>query len=251
MAKVTKPPGKAVVKWDEELANLAKESTKGIKVSTSKFLSIRGGKLSFSGEEVEGNELDAVILGWVFENQYYDERFDPNTPQSPACYAFGTDTSEMEPHEEAPRKQSSACEGCPMNEWDSADSGGGKACKNVVRIALIASSDLDNLKAAEIVYMKIPVMSVKNFTTYVKKSVADILKRPYWAVVTKISVVPDPRSQVKVMFSVEEPIEDSELFAPLKDLWEKTMEGIDFPYPQHEAEDKPVKKKKPSKFARK
>jgi hypothetical protein len=252
MAKA-KTPGKALVKWDEEFANLAKESTKGMTLPTAKFLSMRSGKLSYAGADVPDNELRAVIVGWIYENQFYDEDFDPDVPQVPACYGFGTDPDDMQPHEQAPDKQNDACAGCPMNEWGTADRGNGKACKNVVRLALIAESDLEDLATAEVVYMKVPVMSVKNFAMYAKKTVGEALGRPYWAVVTLVSVVPDPKSQFKVQFSVAEKVEDSNLFSPLKDLWQKSMGEIAFPYPKPETVEKPARGKgkgKPSKAAK-
>lgn len=249
MAKV-KATGKALVKWDEELANLAKTSTKGMDLPTAKFISLKSGKLSFAGAAVPGNELRAVILGWVHENQYYDEDYDPDVPQVPACYAFGKEADEMAPHEKSPRPQHDTCAGCPLNEFGSAEKGQGKACKNVLRLALIAESDLEDLGSAEIVYMKIPVMSVKNFLIYAKKKVAESAKRPYWSVVTTITVEPDNKSQFKVVFDTAEMIEDSELFGPLKELWEKTMEGIAFPYQIQERKEKPKKDLKKSKFAR-
>lgn len=250
-----KKPGKAIVKWDEELANLAKDATKGMDLPTAKFISIRGGKLTFAGADVPGNELRCVILGWVHENQYYDGDFDPDVPQVPACYAFGQDTKTMEPHENAPDKQSDACEGCPINEFGSADRGKGKACKNVVRLAIIAESDLEDLDNVEIVYMKVPVMSVKNFLVYAAKNLKVTLGRPYWSVVTNISVVPDDKSQYRVLFELGEKIEDSDLFTPLKGLWQTTMEGIDFPYPaaierKQAAPARGKAKAKPQKFTR-
>lgn len=242
---------KSLVKWDEELANLAKTSTQGMSLPTAKFISLKGGKISFGGAAVPDNELRAVVLGWVHENQFYDEDFTTDSPQSPACYAFGTDQTEMMPHEKAPRKQNDSCAGCPMNEWGSAERGNGKACKNVVRLALIAESDLENLDSAEVTYLKLPVMSVKNFMLYAKKTVAEALGRPYWAVVTSITTEPDDKSQFRVIFSVGDKIEDSELFAPLKALWEKTMEGIDFPYPDAvDRQEKPKKSGVKSKFQR-
>lgn len=253
MAKA-KQPGKALVKWDEEFAKLAKDSTKGMVLPTAKFLSTRSGKLSYGGADVPGNQLRAVIVGWINENQFYNEDFDPNAGHVPACYAFGTDIDDMTPHAEASEMQSESCAGCPLNEWGSDEKGKGKACKNVIRLALIAESDLEDLASAEIVYLKVPVMSVKNFALYAKKTVAEALGRPYWSVVTEISVVPDPASQFKVTFTVADKIEDSDLFAPLKALWEKSMETIAFPYPQPEAVERPKKGKKPAKgakFARK
>jgi len=248
-----KPVSKALVKWDEEFANLAKASTKGMDLPTAKWISIKSGVLSFGGAKVPGNELRTVILGWTYENQYYDQAYSPDTPQSPGCYAFGSAPDEMSPHGNAPRPQSDSCSGCPMNEFGSADQGKGKACKNVVRLALIAENDLEDISSAEIVYLKVPVMSVKNFVVYAKKTVAQTLSRPYWAVVTNISVTPDARSQFSVNFEVGDLVEDTNLFSPLKDLWEDTMEGIAFPYAILEKQEKPKQKAvaKPNKFARK
>jgi hypothetical protein len=249
MAK--KQTGKALVKWDEELANLAKDSAKGIELPAGKFISIKSGKLSFAGAAVPGNELRAVIVGWTHENQYYDEDYDPDVPQTPACYAFGTEKDEMEPHSQCARKQCEQCARCPMNEFGSAEKGKGKACKNVLRVALIAENDLEDLSSVEVVYLKVPVMSVKNFLLYAKQKVAETIKRPYWAVVTTIGVVPDDKSQFRVTFDVGELIEDSSLFGPLKELWEKTMEGIDFPYVVQERAGKKKAPVKKSKFSRK
>lgn len=261
MAKAPiKKPGKELVKWDEEFAGLAKESTKGMDLPTAKFISIKGGRFKFNGADV-GTELTAVITGWTHENQYYDGPYDPEVAQTPACYAFGQDQDTMEPHEKAPEKQNDSCEGCPMNEWGSAGGrSNGKACKNVLRLALIADSDLEDLDNAELVYLKVPVMSVKNFLVYSKKKLADTLKRPHWSVVTKMELVPDDKSQFRLTFDLEEKVEDSELFAPLKELWQKSMEGIDFPYPAPQEREvrkpagrgKPAPKAKaaPAKFAR-
>jgi len=244
-----KTTGKELVKWDEELANLAKESSKSIVLPTAKFISIKGGRMTFAGADVPDNELRAVIIGWVYENQYYTARYDPNNPSSPECYAFGTDLEEMEPHDKAPDKQNDKCATCPMNEYESDPEGGkGKACKNVLRLALIAESDLEDLSQAEVVYFKIPVMSVRNFLAYAKKTVADVVKRPIWAVITQIGLEPDDKSQYRVTFELGEKIEDSKKFSPLKELNASAMEEIDFPYaptserpaPKTKARAKPV-----------
>lgn len=255
MAKPTKKPGKELVKWDEKLAAFAQQTTDNMKTATAKFLSIRSGQLSYGGQDIEDNELRCVILGWIYENQFYEGRFDPNTPQVPSCYAFGTDYDAMEPHPKAENKQNDTCAGCPNNEYGTSDTGRGKACKNVIRVALIAESDLEDLDSAELIYFKVPVTSVKNFTGYAKKELADKHKRPLWSVVTLLKVEKDADTQVKVRFTVAKPdgfVEDEALYDPLNGLWEKTMEGIDFPYPEAvERAARPAKgKAKPSKFSR-
>lgn len=239
----TKKPGKALVKWDEELAKLAKDSTANMDLATAKFISIRGGKLTFGGADVPGNEMRAVILAYTLENQYYEGRFDANASQVPACYAFGMDKDEMAPHSKASNPQSDTCATCPLNDWESDPKGGkGKACKNVIRLALITEDDLEDLDNAEVVYMKVPVTSVQNFFRYAKKHMGDIIKRPFWSVITNIKIEQDDETALKVNFTLGEKIEDSDLFSPLKDIHEANATTIGFPYP--EASERPTPKAK-------
>lgn len=255
MAK-KKETGTAIVKWEEEFANLAKENAKNAKVAEGKFLSFKSGRMSFGGADVEDNELRCVIVGWAHHNAYYDPSipYDPKNTATPICYATGIDEDEMMPHDSSPEPQNDGggCSTCPFNEFESAKAGKGKACKNSIRLALIAESDLEDIDAAEVVYASIPPMSIKNWLVYVTKELRDKTKRPHWAVVTMMKCIPDGDSQFRITFKNEELIEDSKLFTPLKSLWERTMEGIDFPYVKKEAV--PVakgKSGKASKFARK
>jgi len=263
MPKAVKSTSKALVKWDEEFANLAKETSKGAKVSEGKFISTKGGRLKFQGADIPDNEMRVCVVGWIYHNAYYDpnERYDPDNSQSPLCYAFADtppDDGDMEPLDSVPEKQCDNCAECPFNQWESSTSGGrGKACKNTVRIALIAEDDLEDLDEAEVVYLSVPVTSVKNYLKYLI-DLRDKSKRPHWSVITQISCVPDPSSQFKLTFKNDDLIEDTKLFGPLKELWEKTMETIDFPYVVREPAPKKTKAKgkvaakpaKKGKFAR-
>ena len=249
MAKTSK----AVVKWTDEFKDLAVQSAKGAKVSEGKFISFGGGKMSFGGAEIPDGELRCVVVGWIHANAYYDPdvRYDPKTPQSPICYAFGVEEEEMVPHKDAPDKQNPDCATCPFNEFESAKQGKGKACKNMIRLALIAESDLDNLENAEVVYASLPPKSLKNWLAYAAKTCAKALERPHWSVITLMTRVPDDESQFRVTFKMEELIEDQDKFGPLKELWEKTMGEMDFPYAPTEAPVvAPKKANKAQKFAR-
>ena len=208
--------------------------------------------MSFGGADIPDDEIRCVIVGWTNHNIYYDPdvRYDPKNPQTPICYAFGDDPDLMEPHSEASDKQCGSCAECPFNQYESSSTGRGKACKNTFRLALIAESDLEDIDNAEVVYASIPPKSLKNWANYLGKDLSK-LKRPHWSVITTMKRVPDDGSQFRVTFKLEEAIDDSELFGPLKALWEKTMEGIDFPYAVREAAPKAVKgKMKPQKFAK-
>jgi len=255
MAKKQAAKGTALVQWDKEFAELAGKAVKGMEVATGKFISLRAGQMTLGGANVQNNTLRAVVVAAVHSNAYYDPDvpFNPKQPQSPLCYAFGADKDEMEPHSQAPEKQNANCANCPMNKFESAKRGKGKACKNQIRLALISEDDLENadsLDSLDIVYMNVPVMSAKNWAAYATNKLANGIKRPYWSVVTTIKVVPDDDSQFKVLFELGDVIENGNLFPVLKAAWEKNMETIGFPYaPPRAAEEAPTARKKPSKFA--
>lgn len=256
MAKKT--TGKSIVAWEQQFEQFAKENTANVKTSDGKFISFGGGRMSFGGADIPDDEIRCVVVGWVYNNNFYDPdvRFDPKNPQAPICYAFGDDEDEMVPHEAALTPQCGSCAACPHNEFGSAQVGQGKACKNTFRLALIAESDLDNIDEAEVVYASIPPKSLKNWSTYLTKVLRDKLKRPHWAVVTTMKRVPDDESQFRVTFTHEENIEDDDMFEPLKKLWEETMATIGFAYPVYESREAPAKRgggkpAKAQKFARK
>jgi hypothetical protein len=213
---MAKTKNDSIVRWDEELAKEAMAAA-AMEANTGgvKFISVRGGVLTWNDAPVPGNAMAVVILDHVMENVYYTSEFDPDNPSSPDCFAFGRDEATMEPHKvakEAGTAQEGPCKGCPQNEWGSADKGRGKACRNVRRLGLISAGQLGPTgklklidetdyyaKDGELAFFKVPVTSVKGFAGFVKQ-VASALKRPPHGIVTKLSVQPDPKSQFKVVF---------------------------------------------------
>src|SRR5690606_21054205 len=159
----------ALVPWQDELAEAAKRSAQAEKGGGGGLptISFRGGVISVDDEEVDGGELDVVILQAIHENRYFGAKFDPNNTTAPKCYAFA-DPEEMDPKEEACDPQSDACATCPMNEWDSGENGRGKACKNIRKFAAIPADEAEDLEEAEVRAFTIPVTSVKNWSRYVR-----------------------------------------------------------------------------------
>jgi hypothetical protein len=253
-----------VNKWDEELARQAQmaASIEESVIVGGNFVSTRGGRLSFNGGEVPGNKLNVIILDHILENHYYTGRFDPDTPQSPVCFAFGRTEVEMAPHEKATEPQAEACKGCPLNEFGSADTGKGKACKNIRRLALIPEDAIEDLEGVQVAYFKVPVTSVKAWAGYIQQ-LANVLRRPPFAVVTEISIVPDAKTQFKVQFKLVSQIDDGDHLAALLAKKNEMAETIAFPYaPPSEEEEKvpfrggksvkghPAPQPKNAKFAR-
>lgn len=230
----TATPANLPVKWDEEMAKYADAAAKTEEsVALGQFISMRAGQLSFNGVAFPDNEMDVVVMDHVMENTYYTGRYDSENPASPVCYAFGREDAEMAPHEKSAQPQNETCKGCELNEYGSSETGKGKACKNSRRLALITSDSLENLEEAQVVYMKIPVTSVKGWAQHVD-SLKKSLRKPPFAVVTRVKVVPDPKSQFKVLFSLVEEI-DGANFAALVAKHNLVKQSIIFPYAENSA----------------
>lgn len=269
-----KKPGTAIVDWEKqmeqqaELAAAAQRSAGG----GGRFFSMKAGQLSFDGNPMPGNQMAVVILADTMENSYYDAAYDPDTPAAPRCFAFAKDEDELEPHEAVDKeeyfeRQSPQCAGCPQNEWGSARTGRGKACANVMRLAMIPAGiyksqggrnagfdlelfdDPEHYAKAEVAYMKLPVMSVKNYGKFVK-SVAGELRRPPHGIITNVFITPSERSQFVVNFEVVDKL-DNALLTVVMPRHDVEQESIGFPYNPPIADEAPVAQKSNSKLARK
>jgi hypothetical protein len=250
----------ALVSWDEELAKQA-EVAAGMEANTGggQFFSLKSGILSWQDAPLPNNQMAVVILDSVLENVFYEGKYDPDAPQGPVCFAFGREEKVMAPHQivlDAGNQQCGAsglCEGCEMNEWGSADIGRGKACRNTRRLALIPAGvfnqagkfelidDVEHFESTAMGFMKLPVTSVKGYASFVKQ-VAGALRRPPFGIVTKVKIVPDPKSQFKVVF---EPIMNlpDELMAAIMKRHEEAISVIDFPYQPNDEEAPPPPKR--------
>ena len=258
MAKAKATPGKAVVNYDEELARQAASARKVEESTTSsEFISFKGGILQYQDAPLPNNEMAVIIVDHILENVYYDQDYDPDTPTSPVCFAFGRADDEMEPHLIASDKQAATCAECDNNVFGSAEKGRGKACRNTRRLALIPAGkfaangklelfDEDHFQSASIAFAKLPVTSIKGWASFVKQT-ADTLFRPPHGIVTRIRVVPDAKTQFKVLF---EPLVkvDNDLMGIIMDRHNEAMKAIDFPYqPPEEQPERPARgAKKPA-----
>jgi hypothetical protein len=246
-------PGRAVANWQAEMAEQAKLAVEQEKTAGSgggRFFGLRAGQLTFDDGTFPGNQIAVVIVDHVFENIYYEGEFDPESKNPPTCFAFGRDATTMGPppevdeHDEFTR-QSAICADCIQNEWGSAERGKGKACSNRRRLALIPAGtyipqgksggfeleledDASHFAKADVAYLKVPVMSVKGFASYVKQ-VAEQFNRPLHGVVTRIYVEPDPKSQFRVKFEAIDMVED-ELMPAIMSRHNHVRDEIEFPY---------------------
>lgn len=252
--KVAAGTGTDIVDWEAEMRQQA-EIAAGAQRSSGgggKFFSTQAGVLQYDQNPLPGNQMAVIILADIMENSWYDGPYDPSTPASPKCFAFGHEEGEMEPHEKVDQdeyfeRQSPICADCPRNEWGSAATGRGKDCKNVMRLAVIpagqykakgsgrnvtfdyeAYDDPKHFTKAEVAFLKLPVMSVKNYAKYVKQLAAD-LGRPPHGVVTNVYIEPDAKSQYKLMFELVDVV-DNDLLPIVMKRHGAELATIDFPY---------------------
>jgi len=261
-----KKPGTALTHWREAMGTAAQKQAEMEQSSGGgKFFSMRAGVLKFDDVALPGNQIACVILHSIYENVYYADKFDPDNKTPPTCFAFhdADDEDEMQPHsivdeEDCFERQNDVCDGCPMNEWGSADKGKGKACSNRRRLAIIPAGtyvsqgknkglelkmfeDAKPFRDADLAYMKLPVTSVKHYSQFVRE-ISEQLDRPTWGVFANITVEPHEKYQVAVGFELIDEIPD-ELMDVIYKRHIEAKEAIAFPYrppsEEDEAEAKP------------
>lgn len=244
MQKPATAESRAVVAWDEQLAREA-EAAAGMEASAGggNFFSVRGGILSFNGIQMPDNQMLVVVIDHILENVFYADEFNSDKVTPPTCFALGRDEKTLAPHKvvfEAGQEQNDTCPGCPMNEWNTAPRGRGKACRNIRRLALIPAGEFDkdgtpkliddpiHYQNAQIGYLKLPVTSVSGWATLVKQLNA-VFKRPPVGMFMRCRVVPDQKSQFKVIFDVVKEVDES-LLPALMERRQGVATTIDFPY---------------------
>ena len=249
--------GKALTQYDERFAAKGEEYAGGERVGGD-FLSTQGGVLTFDGEALPGNQMIVVILDVVKERTFYAEKYDPSAEHSkpPVCYAFSRLTEpedEMAPHPSMQadltyfQPQNDICLTCPNNEWGSSDTGKGKACSERRRMALLPAGfyakkpgtkgeyeasimdEIEHYETADIAYLKIPVMSVKDYARYVIQ-LNSTHRRPPFGAITRVYIEPDPKSSFRVKFEVLELLPE-ELFDVIFARHEEAKQNIIFGYP--------------------
>ena len=231
--------------YDEELAQFAaqygtmEEGASG----ALPFISTKGGRLTFNGGEIPDGVMNVIVLDHIFENHCYTTDYDADNPTSPVCFAFGTAAKELAPHENSTEPQCEQCDGCPMNEFGTAERGKGKACKNIRRLALITEEDLEDIEGATVAYLKVPVTSVKAWAGYVQQ-LANVMKKPPFAFITEVSIVPDAKSQFKLQFKMVEAISEKEQIKALIAKRETIQSELRTPY---QASAAPEEEEKPKR----
>lgn len=237
------------VKWKQQLAELAAEDAAREPAGGGNAISTRGHKFTLGGSVIP-NPMRVIVLDYSFENAYYAEAYDPDSPASPSCFAVAKKEQELAPDsEKVPEPVSEACDGCPNNEFGSADSGRGKACKNGRKLAVI-SADVKELTpeyVAEtaVAFIRVSPSGIKHWSGYVKK-LKNALDAPVCGVITELDFDPDSDQPVLTMQYLEEINDGDVLEAVLKrraEVQDDLLAGF------QAVSDRPTKREKPVKRA--
>ncbi len=202
-------PGQLSGSWMERLEKYAKRDAATASGATGwPYIGTKNGVFRFNDDSFE--ELPPLlILGARFENALYSGDFDADNPNAPDCFAISQTEDDLAPPEALGDKRqcmqsepsSEKCEGCWANAFGTAERGKGKACKNVRRLAVLPADRLDakSLSEVEGAMLRIPVTSVKNYSTFANK-VTKGLNIPLFLLRTSIAIEDDEKTQFKITF---------------------------------------------------
>jgi hypothetical protein len=117
------------------------------------------------GTKTQG-PLQLVVVDFVTRHMFYEGSYDPKNVVPPGCFAIGSNPKDMTPSDNSPNKQSTDCQGCPMNQFGS--DGDGKACKNTRLLAVLPPDADEN---TPIWTLGVSPTALKNFDGFVQATV--------------------------------------------------------------------------------
>lgn len=206
-ALVPRDPNVELEPWEQALLAKAQEEQETVDgIGGGLRASIKGGKLKINDNPVPGNTLVCVLVAHTASKRFFEGDFDPSGDDKamPVCYAFGKNFKDpMTPHAEVAKRQAESCDQCPHNEFGSAKTGRGKACKDAINLAFIEAgsmgsngvfmpytdlaADLQRLRSNEVVKLSVPATSLKAFKDHID-NMRENFARPSNAMYTQIKV---------------------------------------------------------------
>jgi len=86
-------------------------------------------------------ELDGIVVDIRYVNALYLKPYKKGEIETPTCWVVSQDYNNMSPDEACEKPRCEECAICPMNEYGS--KGAAKACKNVIRLAIVPPDATD------------------------------------------------------------------------------------------------------------
>lgn len=237
-AVAVKSSGEVAV-YKDELRQLAKAQSDREKSSGSAFVKTKGSKFEFKGAVLKA-PLKVIVLGYSFENAYYVGTYDPDNKAPPVCFAMSNFEEDLKPHETSPEMQHDTCKDCAQNQWASAATGRGKACKNQRRLLLLSvpttkTGDFDEaaftpeyIKGAELAQLRLSPTAIMAWSSYVKQ-VTNTLNVPLFAVVTALAFNED-EDYPQVITSLDQELNDMDVIRALSTRATQGANDLHTPY---------------------
>ena len=245
---VATKPSTAMVDYKAQLAALAGKVKKVEEaLQPNSAISFKSGAMSYMGAPIKGNTMPVCVIDSALENAFYDQKFDPDKPVAPVCFAFGTgEVGEvMAPHPDSEKPQAETCAKCPQNVFGTADTGKGKACKNQRKLALIHGDIVDknsgDIATTSIARATLSPMNAPVFSKYALQ-LAAARDTPPLGVISQMTCVPDAKSQFKIEWAYVHDVPNAALGALLA-RQEEAHAALFKPY-QRNAEPAPAPAKK-------
>lgn len=205
-------------------------------------ISLRSGIMSYQGNEMAGNKMQAVILASAFKNVLYTGAFDPDNIVSPDCFAFAENEEDLVPSANVREPRNATCAGCRMLEWGTGKKSDGspsrgKACKETRRLIVMPWTAVDaaltkgpdEILKSELAILDVPVTSVQNYSTFVNV-LATTANVPPYAAMAEIMVVPDRKTQFQVKFQPMRTLPNMEILQAVKRRVEDARKLVLEPY---------------------
>lgn len=162
------------------MEKIGKPSGTVINIKQNKTMVLPSGDITSEPQEM-------VILDFVSMNTLYDGVYDPNNVQPPICFAIGENPDNLIASDASPDKQSETCATCPMNRYETAARGKGKACKNM---RVLAVMPVDATDEDSIWLLRVSPTGLKAYDGYIRKLAQQNGLAPI-QVVTKIGFDPN------------------------------------------------------------
>ncbi len=162
---VKKPTSTAVANIQDMLRKQAEANAARIAPGGSKSIRIGQDKSFTLPDGTKTREaLQLVVVDFVSRNEYYEGAYNKDEISPPNCFAIHPEPKQLAPSANSPDKQCDDCASCPMNQYGSAPTGAGKACKNT-RLLAVLPPDAD--EDTEIWTLKVSPTAIKAFDSFV------------------------------------------------------------------------------------
>lgn len=165
----------ALVNIEEQLRQELGALSRQVEAPSSNKISTKGKVFSLPGGKSGAGPINVVVLDWVAVNMVYKGAYNAKNPSPPVCWAINKNLDELAPSANVKEPQGVDCASCPKNQFGSATTGKGKACKNQRRL-LVVPADFNESTEAMTLYVS--PTGLKAWNSYVNKLAKDMGKLP-------------------------------------------------------------------------